>query len=938
MSFFSRLFRKAPPPQPASGKAKEQRKPAPAATTTLVRDNKAPRLPAVDTMSPGAELAALAVNPQSPLQRPAQTRLAQLLDSGVVDVPKLGAQIPDRAVLLSIASLASNPVYVDQAADLITDADVWSRLVTAGTSTKIRQLAAERVVDPEQLRRLLRDARSKDKNAYKIIRRKCDALQAQERQSAERHAAVVAVAEAIERHSYKPFDGAFVATLEHLNAQWEAGNHEAPELKPRVAQAIDRAREVISEHVRTVGAQAAKSHAIETADPQRQLIVEEMRAALPALYDADDTEDLHSRTSAQIDRWAQRWSDTTRHKKAAAADVATFDSLRSALQRVSRVLSQHGSVRRQLTAIEALASAGVGDADQASQYQALRSTLAVPHSSPEIGWPAPVSEAIDTVRAWDKKQADEAATAVAAQQQVIGLIRRANRAISDGKSSQAAGVRRAIAEALPSLQTVPGHIAGQLEQLDKRLNELQDWKSYAVTPKRAELIERMEALIGMDADPAELAAQIQQLQEEWKSLTRGSGAQSDTDWERFHAAAQKAYQPCREYFDAQAKTRAENLQRREALIAQLVQFDNAHDWANADWKEVARILRSARQEWRNYSPVERAAGKSAQTQFDALLKNMQDRLDAQYTTNKAYKQSLIDQVSRLTGETDTRKAIDDVKRLQTAWKTAGAVPHQEDQRLWEEFRQLCDAVYRRSQEEYAKRDAEFEQSRSSVIALSTQVEECAELTGAELDAAVSRVQQARTQFDAIGELPRKDSAELQARFHRAVERFERARAQQRVRNEQQSWSNLFAASNEVRLLQLATICNDGTDLTALRESARATIDGVQQWPKGGLQAIERKLSEPAPADVSANEAALRLLCIRAEILTDTPTPVGDQPLRREYQLQRLVKSVGQPTQEQAGFDSLVFEWVGTGPVDTHVYYELLERFNECLLKAQPGNA
>ena len=113
----------------------------------------------------------------------------------------------------------------------------------------------------------------------------------------------------------------------------------------------------------------------------------------------------------------------------------------------------------------------------------------------------------------------------------------------------------------------------------------------------------------------------------------------------------------------------------------------------------------------------------------------------------------------LLAETDTRKAIDDVKRLQTAWKSAGLVPHVEDQRLWEEFRQHCDAVYHKSQEEYATFVAELEANKAKALALIGQVQQCTELTGSELVEAAATMKQLRADFDAIGELPRHESGE-----------------------------------------------------------------------------------------------------------------------------------------------------------------------------------
>jgi hypothetical protein len=73
-----------------------------------------------------------------------------------------------------------------------------------------------------------------------------------------------------------------------------------------------------------------------------------------------------------------------------------------------------------------------------------------------------------------------------------------------------------------------------------------------------------------------------------------------------------------------------------------------------------------------------------------------------------------------------------------------------------------------------------------------------------------------------------------------------------------------------------------------------------------------------------------MLCIRAEILTDMPTPPVDQALRREYQVQRLMQSMGQGVRlDEAQLDAMAIEWVGVGPVDEATYLPLLERFRRC---------
>src|SRR5260370_12752437 len=118
-------------------------------------------------------------------------------------------------------------------------------------------------------------------------------------------------------------------------------------------------------------------------------------------------------------------------------------------------------------------------------------------------------------------------------------------------------------------------------------------------------MEEMEALVGSTLDPPVLADRIKGLQEEWRTLSKGAGESLEADWQRFHEAAQKAYQPCREYFEAQGLVRQENLQRREALLARLAAFEAGDNWEQPEWRTVIRALRESKQQWRQYSPVER---------------------------------------------------------------------------------------------------------------------------------------------------------------------------------------------------------------------------------------------------------------------------------------------------------------------------------------------
>ena len=707
------------------------------------------------------------------------------------------------------------------------DTQAVARLVLEGTSTKLRQAAAQAIEDPDLLQHLLRDVRGgNDKGVYKILASKRDVLHEQTRKQEQLQAEIQAASADLERHSQKPYDALYGPALHLYERQWEALAAQADaELRGRVQQWMEIARETVAEQLRKQADRAAHEQAA-----------------------------VHAAAEAQRQRQEQREASA-----AAAAEQARL------LEEQQRALAEQ----------------------QQTEQKAVR--------------------------------------------QIGGLIRKAHEALRDGSSSQAAGVRRAIEEKRVAAPPLPPHLNSQIQQLDQQLGELKDWKSFSVTPKRAELIETMESLVGVALDPLPLADQIKALQDEWRSLSKGAGENIEADWQRFHAAAQKAYQPCSDYFAAQARIREENLRRREALIAKLAAFESAHDWQQPDWRAVIKILRDTKLEWRSHSPVERQAGKQQEKGFEAISAKLQGLLDAEYTRNQAQKKALIERAQALLTSDEARKAIDGVKDLQQKWQAVGPVPREMDQRLWAEFRQHCDAVFQKRQQESAAYAAGLENHKTQALALCEQLDQMARLEGPELLTAAKTLGGLRKAFEALGEFPRAESRELQKKFDRAVERCEAALARQQVRDAEQSWSDLFEAANQVRAYQLAVARGmDAEPLDRLKKAVEAHLAAVPRWPKRGLDALKQALARAPNIDLAANEAALKLLCLRAEILSDTPTPPEDQTLRREYQLQRLVKSMGQGAKsDEASLDSLAIEWVGIGPIEEANYQALLQRFRHC---------
>jgi Domain of Unknown Function (DUF349) len=612
---------------------------------------------------------------------------------------------------------------------------------------------------------------------------------------------------------------------------------------------------------------------------------------------------------------------------AAQAEPDLQQKVQQAIDQAREVIAQH------LRQIAVAASRELAAANAAAEAQRLRE-LEDKASAAAAAERAVVFEAERKARS-EKQEAEAMAL-----RQIGGLIRKAHGALSEGSTGRAAGLRRAIEEKLVTAPPLPGHLTNQLQQLDKNLADLKDWKSFSVAPKRVELMEEMESLIDATLEPQALADRIKHLQEEWRTLSKGVGENEAADWQRFQEAAQKAYLPCKAFFEAQSQTRQENLQRREALLQRLSAFESGHDWERPDWRTVIVALRESRQEWRRHSPVERAAGRALQEKFDSVSVSLQGRLDGEYERNLQEKKSLVDRAQRLVAAEDSRKAIDEVKVLQQKWKDVGLVPREEGQRLWEEFRQHCDAVFQKRQQEYSDYNAGLEANKVKAIAACEELENMVAAAGSTLLEASTRIPDLRAAFEAAGEFPRSDARGLQTRFDRALDRCEQAIARQEARDAERSWSDLLEAANRVRAYREAVSRNtDSGEQATLKQAADDYIAGVAQWPKGGLETVRKSLAKTDSGDFASNEIALRTLCIRAEILTELPTPDEDQSLRREYQVKRLMQAMGQGlAADDSQLDSITMEWAGVGPTREATYLGLLERFKRCRERGLGGGA
>ena len=891
------------------------------------------RIAAVAHLVDSPVLTALAVaNDSLKLQQAAKIRIASLIDDGSIVVDEFSRRDMDSLVQLSIVGFCEKPDVLTQILSTHTDEAFLYQIAIEGVPARLRELAAAKIEDANQLKQLLKDTRGKDKLVYKIVKDKCDQLRDQEKQAEQIQADIGDLCERLEAHSKRPFDKQFVGRATRMIAAWaDLESASSEPLKSQSQLAIALCQQTIETHELELATVAATKATNEAAEASINGVVDQLHRLLSQLYASDGNAEEVAGIALAHQHQVEQWNQAKAIVAVNNSAMKTFTLANEGMKLQMQLFNEQGSLQTQLTLLASIPTDAETDEKAQVAFKSLKARLQTANILPSNIVPTLVLDARKILAKNDQYWADKKKVDIDRQRHINALISQANQALQKGLSRDAAGMRRTLERKLGALEKLPTAITAKVEQLDEALSKLLDWKNFAVEPKQQELIDQMHVLTESQDNPEALASKIRRLQDQWKSLSKDS--QDQQLWEVFHKLAEQAYQPCKVYYDQKSEIRRSNIEKRRTLVSQLNDYVTAQPWEgngaeSIDWKLAEKLIGTAIREWQSYAPTDRDANKPVQKKFDRLLDSLRSKLSAHQQQNAERKQLLIAQVDALLENSDKRAATEKVKQLQAQWQKVGVVPRKQEQKLWRLFRASCDAVFAQRHQQSVEFKAELNTHKGVAEELIKEVLTLGALSGKALLDGRTRVTECKREFSAVGNLPKAAVASISQRFQSAVTAFDTAITNQIAQAKLQLWDNLFTAS---AMIGLAQTTSDESASDALLTKAQDFMASVEQWPKNGYQALEKKMARGSALDRTEDyQKALQLLCIRAEILADQETPPEDKALRMQYQVSRLQQGFGQNSSPNGvSIQDLVIEWIAAGAVANDIYEPLLERFNHC---------
>jgi hypothetical protein len=764
-------------------------------------------------------------------------RLAQLLPDAD------GLPAADDEELLRITALAEDTDLLEKAIGHIRNPQLRVDLALGHPLARARLCAAQSIDDIDSLQALLQQAKHRDKAVFRHCRERVDTQQAAERAAEERERDLtrlaeeaVALREAADAPDYR-------ARFLGLQQRWAAlREHAASELQASIQGDLHGCAARIEQQTAARAAedeQRARATEAEQAFPALLAELAELQPSELASEDAAAT--IEACLNSVEERWVAALRLARPEPDQTETCKAQLAQWRAALQIGRRLHARRGELDRFFNAV-----AHVDPADyraiQKLQQQAAKLARALPWPEAlSAGRPAAIARLHEQQALLEQrllKLADKEGKTLEKVRAAFETFRTELDTNHFRNADRALNRLRNLLRQLPPARQ--DHFQQELRPLLARLQEIHDWQGFAIEPKKQELVEAMQALAGNNAageDVDVLAAKIKALQKEWKKLGPLSPRTDQALWKAFSSAADDAWAPCKEAFEARAGLRKQLYQQRMDLVAQLIDYEKKIAWPDLDapdpelphpdWGMVRKTLNTARKAFGEIGPVDRKQERKSRKALDKVCGRIFAHLEKEYACNIERKKALVEEARALVALDDLKQAIERAKAIQREWKDAGLTPQRVDRALWKDFRAACDAVFARLGEEREQRNA---------------------------------------------------GARERAVQRQAQERARAEQAAERKRLEQERWQ---------RLLERMQACG----LKATDAGKASALWGEdEEVPKGIDSAALQAWWQDGPDEGDAD--TLREACIALEVLAGIESPPEEKQARMAYQMKRLVEGMG----------------------------------------------
>ncbi|MBQ8282888.1 MAG: DUF349 domain-containing protein [Paraprevotella sp.] len=191
-------------------------------------------------------------------------------------------------------------------------------------------------------------------------------------------------------------------------------------------------------------------------------------------------------------------------------------------------------------------------------------------------------------------------------------------------------------------------------------------------------------------------AEIIEMQKEWRTIGYAPQKMNIKIFERFRIACDKFFTEKAAFFKTLKENQADNLSRKTALCEKAETLKD-----NTDWKATSDKFMQLQKEWKTIGAVPKKHSESLWQRFNTACDYFfEERSKAtasqrnEEKENLQKKEDIIEKLKALLENNEDENKSDAVKALIKEWNEVGFVPFKEKDRVYKQYRETIDQIYK----------------------------------------------------------------------------------------------------------------------------------------------------------------------------------------------------------------------------------------------------
>ena len=295
--------------------------------------------------------------------------------------------------------------------------------------------------------------------------------------------------------------------------------------------------------------------------------------------------------------------------------------------------------------------------------------------------------------------------------------------------------------------------------------------------RKENILQQMKEMADAEtADVMDNIKKMKDLQAEWKTIGAVAPTKAQEIWKTYQQYQERFYDLVKINIELRDLDFKKNLEMKTLLCeaaeklqenSNIVEASRALQQLHDEWAEIGPVARELREDlWNRFKQASSIINKKHQAYFDELHAKENENLEKKQALIARLKEINLD---KLKSNKQWEEATEKVQTIQQEWRLIGFAPKKQNQTIYEEYRQFCDAFFKSKTAYYKGMRDEFAENLKKKRQLVEEAESLKEST--DWKETTDKLVELQKQWKAIGPVARKYSDDLWKMFTTACDTF-----------------------------------------------------------------------------------------------------------------------------------------------------------------------